>query len=126
MRAMIPVGITKQDKMAPKKAINGASKIEYLCAYLQHCNPGSKLQPADIQALGVIFDLRDKKNAESAAGTEDPSTPGGGGAAAKKKTPAGGRKKKTGATATPANFEDGEDAEAEPSPAKKRKIEEEV
>ncbi|KAK8072475.1 transcription initiation factor TFIID subunit A [Apiospora saccharicola] len=65
-------------------------------------------------------------HAESAAGAEDPSTPGGGGAAAKKKTPAGGRKMKTGATATPANVEDGDDAEAEPSPAKKRKIEEEM
>ncbi|KAK8134540.1 hypothetical protein PG984_006552 [Apiospora sp. TS-2023a] len=139
--------------MPAKKTTNGAasveensissSEMEYLTAYLKCITPAQKpqLSAAGVQALCDQFDLKDKKTvmqrfnrisdkygwykAEPAAGAEGPSTPGGGGGVAKKKTGGRGRKKQTVATAMPANVEDGDDAEAEPSPAKKRKIEEE-
>ncbi|KAK8078024.1 hypothetical protein PG996_004194 [Apiospora saccharicola] len=139
--------------MPAKKTTNGAasveensissSEMEYVTTFLKCMTPAQKpqLSAAGVQALCDQFDLKDKKTvmqrfnricdkygwfkAEPAAGEEGPSTPGGGGGAPKKKA-GGGRKRKTGATSMPANVEDGDDAEAEPSPARKRKIQEEV
>ncbi|KAK8086426.1 hypothetical protein PG994_001400 [Apiospora phragmitis] len=129
------------------------AEMEFLVAYFKHCSAASKPDPVDWQALGALFDLKDKKNvmqrfnrlcakfgffkAEPAADADSSSTPGGAPAGPTKKKNTGGRRKKKNAVTAPApvttsakyDDDDGDDADGEveapdgPSPLKKRKVE---
>ncbi|KAK8129691.1 hypothetical protein PG999_002071 [Apiospora kogelbergensis] len=118
-------------------AMISVTEFEYLKAYFTLCTAASKPEPINIEALGAQFGLKDRKNVmqrfnrlADKFGWFKAEMSGADGSAPTASKKASGRKKKAAPAATTASFanEDGgfDDSVGGPSPAKKRKVDEDV
>ena len=116
-------------------AMISVTEFEYLKAYFKLCTAASKPEPINIEELGSQFGLKDRKNVmqrfnrlADKFGWFKAEMSGADGSTSTASKKASGRKKKAAPAATTASYaneEDGfDDGIAGPSPAKKRKVDE--